>query len=311
MSEIGVLPGPRTAGIWTGLICALLTGCLSAQDISQYPTVKNAQDYQINWKEFYLQGNKRTAETQKELPHHLDLSYGDDPKQRLDLYLPPNKVEGAPVLLFLHGGGFKEGDRSHYGFIARPFGKRGIITAIASYRLTTGGFHYPAPSNDAKNTIIWLHENIKAYGGDPGSLYVSGHSAGALLTADISVDRSWLTKNGIPASALKGAFAISGSYLIHHDDKSRDDYTPNATLRYAASPLLHVIDPAPQFLVVFGGKEEYLAQPSEDFTNALIAQGSHAELIVLAGADHRNTVEALADEQSSLFAKVLQVIEAN
>ena len=211
------------------------------------------EKYHINWAEFYRQANEKTTETIDALPHHLDLAYGDLPKQRLDLYLPPNQPENAPVLLFLHGGGFVEGDKSNYGFVARPFAMHGIITAIANYRLTSGGIHYPAQSNDAKVAIMWLYENIKSYGGNPDSIYVSGHSAGAILAADVSVNRAWLPRAGIPAGALKGAFAISALYDIQHE-KRLDDYTPTALLRYAASPLMHVSNPTPEFLVIVGGK---------------------------------------------------------
>src|SRR6266851_115321 len=106
-----------------------------AQDKSKYYTVQHPKDFPIDWKAFYDNADDLTGETRKLFPHHLDLAYGTDPKQKLDVYLPANKPATAPVFIFLHGGGFREGDRAHYGFVARPLASQGVITVVASYRM--------------------------------------------------------------------------------------------------------------------------------------------------------------------------------
>ena len=104
-----------------------------AQDRSKYPTHLSSSSSGIDWIAFYDKADALTAETRKELRHHLDLSYGEDPKQKLDIYLPPNETAG-PVYIFIHGGGFVEGDRVHYGYVARPLAAQGIVTVVMSYR---------------------------------------------------------------------------------------------------------------------------------------------------------------------------------
>lgn len=116
--------------------------------------------------------------------------------------------------LFVHGGGFREGDKAHYGSVAEPFIKRGVITVTTSYRLTGSGAHYPDQPDDVKNAVKWIFENIRQYGGDPGNIHVAGHSAGAVLSADIGVDRTWLTDMGMPEEILKSMIPISGPYDI-------------------------------------------------------------------------------------------------
>lgn len=137
-----------------------------AQDSSTYFTVMNPEKFTIDWTGFYELNNRETARIQSEYPHHLNLAFGSEPKQVLDLYLPKSNVSTAPVFLFLHGGGFREGDKAHYGSVAEPYINAGIITAISSYRLTGSGAHYPAQSNDVKSAIKWLYENVEKYGGD-------------------------------------------------------------------------------------------------------------------------------------------------
>lgn len=295
---------------WSGIATFIMTASTMAIDISQYPTVKHPEKFSVNWTEFYHTSIAQTAATQKEFPHNLDLAYGTSKDQRLDIYLPKGKVENAPVLLFLHGGGFVEGDKAIYGFVAKPYVEHGIVTAIASYRLTTGGSHYPDQADDAEKAIIWLYEHVAKYGGDPNSLYVSGHSAGAIITADISVDRSWLARAGIPAGVLKGAFPVSATYDIQTFD-GLENYAPTPTLRYAASPLFHITNPVPHFVVGVGEKEDKFLQPSKDFTAALVAQGSASTLVVCKDKDHRGAVEDFANADSELFAQVLKVIKGN
>ena len=112
------------------------------------------------------------------------------------------------------------GDKTHYGSVAEPFVNRGVITAVASYRLTGSGTHYPAQPDDVKSTVKWLFENIKStvkwlfenikqYGGNPENIYVGGHSAGAILSAGIGVDRAWLVEMGMPKEILKGIVPVN------------------------------------------------------------------------------------------------------
>ena len=84
----------------------LLTASLGqAQDKTQYYTYKHAGTFEIDWVGFYDKIDEWTAATREKLPHKLDIAYGDDEKQKLDLYWPREKPSPAPVFLFIHGGG--------------------------------------------------------------------------------------------------------------------------------------------------------------------------------------------------------------
>ena len=291
-------------------VLLVLYSCITnAQDMSQYFTVQNPDKFTIDWTGFYHRMNEHTARVREQYPHHLDLAYGDDPKQRLDLYLPEGEVSGAPVFLFLHGGGFREGDKAHYGSVAEPFAKAGVITAVASYRLTGSGAHYPAQPDDVKSTVKWLFENIGEYGGNPEALYVGGHSAGAILSADIGVDRAWLEDMGMPKDILRGILPVSGPYDVRERGRPGEVYTyaPTPELREQASPILHVNDPAPTALVAVGSEEQY-QESSMAFTEALKAAGVDARYLLLEGEDHADTALSLANGESELFRQVISMI---
>ena len=282
---------------------------VNAQDMSKYYTVMHPEDFTIDWTGFYKRNNEHTARVREQFPHYLDLAYGSDPKQVLDLYLPEGEVSNAPVFLFLHGGGFREGDKAHYGSVAEPFVNRGVITAVASYRLTGSGAHYPDQPDDVKSTVKWLFENISQYGGNPENIYVGGHSAGAILSADIGVDRAWLVEMGMPREILKGIVPVSGPYDVRARGWPGEVYTyaPTPELREQASPILHVTDPVPVALVAVGSEEAY-QESSMAFTEALKAAGVDAHYLLLEGEDHADTALSLANGNSELFKQALRMI---
>lgn len=289
------------------LIAATTTPLASAQDWTTYHTVVHAKDFELDWGKFYRMAEAKTMAVRKELRHELDVPYGKDPKQRMDLYFPTAKAANAPVLLFLHGGGFREGDRKQYGYVGEPFAKHGIITVVASYRLTPG-FTYPAQPDDTKAIVAWIHKNIARYGGDPNAIYISGHSAGAILTADVGADLAWLDALKVPRSAVRGIVPISGSYDLR--GSKRLEYLPTPEAEEKASALLHVNAPAPVAIVAYGSLEERLKEPSAALVKALAAKGIKAKTLNLEGKDHATAVWELSDENSTLTKAILSMIQS-
>jgi acetyl esterase/lipase len=292
----------------TAFLLAMLamTGPSSAQDFDSYPTVTNPQRYGDQWRAFYVEANRRTAQTRSALPHHLDIAFGADPKQRLDVYLPPNPVKNAPVLLFLHGGGFIEGDRSHYGFVAAPYAKHNVITVVSGYRLATPGVTYPAQSEDAKAAIVWISNNIEKFGGDPRELFLSGHSVGATLIADVSFDRAWMRSAGLKTDSIKGIAAISGDYDLSPGENVA--YAPTAELEAQASPLRRIVDPAPVALIAYGTQEPRMQDSAQTLVQRLQARPIKTRLLALPGENHRDTALSFGTSDSTLANAVLELI---
>ncbi len=309
------------SGSWSANLSALLALVilavvqpLAAQDASKYYTVQHPAEFKIDWGAFYRQADAATAATRAEFPHRLDLAYGKNAKQRLDLYFPKAKPNRAAVFLFLHGGGFREGDRAQYGYVAKPFVERGVITAVASYRLTGDGFKYPDQPMDTRLAITWLYKHIAEYGGDPDRIYVGGHSAGAILAADVGANRSWMKAAGIPQRALRGIAPISAPYDLRTPGRRGEDdaYASTAELREKASPLLHIVAPVPVAIVAVGSLEDpaKMVGSSRDFAAKMTQAGAHADFLLLDGEDHRGTVRQLGEGNSVLFKAVIAMITA-
>lgn len=257
-------------------------------DTSTYETIKFPErEPDIDYVAWYAHADEMTAQARKALPHYLNLPYGAHVKQRIDLYLPVERSgQPAPVLLFFHGGGFEEGHRAHYGYVALPYAARGIITAVVGYRLVPDGFHYPAQADDTKKSLAWVYESIARYGGNPNELYLSGHSVGATLSAEVGGNRSWMRGAGLPPDALRGIAAISGNYdwVANPMDGQGSYYAPSRLLQEKASALRHLKNPAPGAIVTQGQTETYeraWTKNSPEFVDALRGKGVDAELIVL------------------------------
>jgi len=281
-----------------------------ADDYRTYYSSLHAKEMTLNWPLFYETGERRTAEARRQYSHVLDLAYGKDVKQKLDLYLPRSRATRAPVLLFVHGGSFIEGDRQYYGYIASEYVRRGYVVAIMSYRLTGSGLHYPAQLDDVKAALRFLYRNVARYGGDRDVLVVSGHSAGAILAAEVGCDRSWMTAYGIPKNAIGAIIGVSGKYRLGPNEKLFPNYVPNDDLALAASPIAHLDDPVPITLLAAGSVENSYFQASKDYDAALRVKGVASTMVELPGFDHQQAVNAFADPASPLFQRALKILSS-
>lgn len=140
-----------------------------------------------------------------------DLRYGNDPRNRLDVYTPTDAPENAPVVVFFYGGSWNSGSRSDYSFIGEALASRGIVAVLADYRLYPQ-VHYQGFLEDSAGAVGWTHQHIRQYGGDPARLYVMGHSAGGYNAAMLALDPKWLARVGMKPSMLSGWIGLAGPY---------------------------------------------------------------------------------------------------
>jgi dienelactone hydrolase len=179
-----------------------------------------------------------------------DLAYfdgegADGKKHKLDLYLPASD-QPFPMLMWIHGGGWKMGDRSMYGELGRRFAEAGIGCAVISYRLSPDVQH-PEHVRDCARAFAWLHAHAKEHGGNPERLFVSGQSAGGHLTALLTLDRRYLEELKVPEEAIKGSIPMSGVYTIPAVKRDlpglkmfKEAFGSDADVCKEASPVTHV-----------------------------------------------------------------------
>src|SRR3569833_1440202 len=134
-------------------------------------------------------------------------------RKKLDVYTPKDLKGTAPVLFFIYGGGWNHGDRGDYQFVGNAFASRGFVVVLADYRLYPD-VKYPDFLDDCAQALRWTQDNIVRYGGDPGRLFLAGHSAGAYNAVMLALDSSFLRDYGVTIP-IKGVAALSGPYNFY------------------------------------------------------------------------------------------------
>ena len=142
-----------------------------------------------------------------------DIKYATYPKTNpalnaMDIYLP-RMGSNSPVIIYIHGGEWSEGDKADLHYKAGYFTEKGYVFVSVNYRLSPDVQH-PVHVQDVANAISWFFENSKHYSSDPKRIYLMGYSSGAHLAALLSVDDKYLSKAGGSIDMLKGVILIDG-----------------------------------------------------------------------------------------------------
>lgn len=178
------------------------------------------------------------------------IAYGDDPRQKLDIYRPVPAVSNAPVVVFFYGGSWNSGAKDDYAFVGEALASRGIVAVIADYRLYPQ-VRYPAFLQDGAQAVAWAVNHSAEYGADPKQLYVMGHSSGAYNAAMLALDGRWLKAVGLAPSIFKGWIGLAGPYdflPIENQDVRPVFFFPDSPPE--SQPINHVSHDAPPSLLI-------------------------------------------------------------
>ena len=93
-----------------------------------------------------------------------DIAYGEQARQRLDIYAPP-QAERLPVVIFWYGGAWTEGTKDNYRFVGTALAESGFVAVLPDYRLyPTASF--PAFVEDGARAVAWVERHAETFGGD-------------------------------------------------------------------------------------------------------------------------------------------------
>lgn len=231
-----------------------------------------------------------------------EIAYGGDALQRLDFYPAASAKGSAPLIVFVHGGGWKRGDKRNATGAAKiaHFTGRGYAFASINYRLVPEA-SVEDQAQDVANGLARLIRDARALGVDPNRIVLAGHSAGAHLSALVATDPQYLKRAGIGLERLKGVVLLDGAAYdvpaqsgegpgIMRPTYAQAFGTDPARQR-ALSPTLHAAAPnAPRFLILHVEREDGRRQ-SEALARALRHAGTQAEVRALRGRGLRGHME--------------------
>ena len=232
-----------------------------------------------------------------------DIAYGDDPRQRLDLYAPT--APGTyPVLVFFYGGGWDSGSRDLYGWAAQALAAQGFVVALPDYRVVPQVV-FPAFIEDAAVATAKAADVAAAYGGDPERLGVLGHSAGAHLALMISLDRRYMQAVDRPG-LIRAAAGLAGPYdfLPFDVGASRNAFgrAPDPTL---TQPVTFVRPDAPPIWLGHGTADVVVhAEDTTILDQRMKAVGGRSEAKLYPGLNHADLIATF----SPLFRKKATIL---
>ena len=250
-------------------------------------TVETNIDDQFNLRkrhpfaQYYLVVNYgQSLAAQLALKCHLDISYGESPGQKLDIF--PAQTENAPVFVFIHGGYFRSLDKRHYRYVAFRQARSGHTTVLLNYDLSPQ-VRVADIIQQMLTAFGWIKKNIHQWNGDPHRLILCGHSVGAFLVAKI-LQVDWPNDSGIQKAVL-----LSGLYdlgpmkqcYLNRDLQLTDSDVANL------SPQFGSLVQTPDILIAVGKQEtEQFIFQSQRFSHKLRDEGIKNTLLILPHINH-------------------------
>ncbi|KAL6842635.1 hypothetical protein ACP4OV_027479 [Aristida adscensionis] len=265
--------------------------------------------------------------------------YGDQPRNRLDLYIPKDNDRPCPVVAFVTGGAWIIGYKAWGALLGRRLAERGIIVACIDYR------NFPQGTigdmvTDASQGISFVCNNIASYGGDPNQIYLMGQSAGAHIAACALMEQAVKESSGHPVSwsvtQIKAYFGLSGGYNIHslvdhfHErglyrslflsimegEESLSRYSPEIVAKKSKAETIALLP----LIVLMHGTDDYSIPPSarffwhcQTFVNVLQQAGAQARLLLYEGKTHTDIFlqDPLRGGRDPLVEDLLSIIHAD
>lgn len=243
----------------------------------------------------------------------LDLRYGEDPKQTLDVFTPDPAFAGgfAPVLVLIHGGWWRSLDKSDYSFLAASFTDEGALVVVPNYDLCPD-VRIEHIAMQLTEAVAWAWRHAAEHGGDPSRIVLLGHSAGGHLATMLSCCDWKRVARDLPRRLVQGAMSVSGVHDLApllRVPFLQDDLRLDAAAVRRLSPVHFPAPASPQTLIALAG-----AQESEEFRrqNRLIrdAWGARAVPVCeeLPGCNHYTVLHDLADPRGRAHQLARQLL---
>ena len=235
------------------------------------------------------------------------VAYGDHPRQTLDLYRAAELREDAPTIVFVHGGGWNDGNRKMYKFIGDSFAKEGFDVVVPNYRLHPEAV-YPSVVEDTALASAWAVRELRR------PVVLMGHSAGGYnvlqtvfapeISAEAGLDVCASVAGVVALAAPTGSYELKEEpYISVFPDRFRGDDAP---LNRAEAGFTTV----PPVLLVHGSDDIVVGPRNSTELGEVL--GNRATVRIYPDRDHVDTVRLLArlfEDDSTLKADVVNFIE--
>lgn len=270
-----------------------------------------------------------SAHAQEQGPKVLkDVPYiqgSTNPKQMLDLYLPPSGGKDLPVLVFVHGGGWGLGDKKMARKMGEFYSEKGVIVVSLNYRLAPKN-KYPDFAEDLAAAMRWIVDHVDEYGGDTHRIVLSGHSAGAHLVALLGTHPGFLNDQGLNLKMFRAVIPVDTASFdlstdpyglaVRRQKKMRgrafgsdqevlDDASPSLQAGKAEKRSLS------PFEIFVSSRRPDAVEQSRQLESALKKSGNTAQVTVVPSLSHRAMCLAIWDGDSAIARTIMKRLGLN
>lgn len=224
-----------------------------------------------------------------------DIPYTSGHRHGLDMFVPARN-EPAPVVVFIHGGGWTSGNKSNYRFVGAALARRGFLTVVPDYRLFPE-VRFPAFLRDNVAAVAWTKAHIARFGGDPRRIFLMGHSAGAYNAAMLTLEKQWLGAADLdPDRDVAGMIGLAGPYdfLPLQDPELRQIFAPSPDLGLTQPITFTRGDAPPMFLATGTTDLTVLPTNTERLAAAVYREGGRVEARLYPRVNHAGIIGAMA-----------------
>lgn len=217
----------------------------------------------------------------------LNQPYGPHELHKADIYYPADIEEPAPIIVFVHGGGWQVGSRSNHVTKAEFFASLGYVFISVDYRLWPD-VSWEQQVTDIARAVKTAKTNASIFNGDSEQMFVMGHSAGGHLAAMVATDERFLQIGGLGLADITGAIILdSGGVDMDGVKKYNPDgwnnlYAPifgeSQDEMNAASPIFHVTSgkSVPPFLLIYSSRREVTTRNAISMRDKVQGIGGYA-----------------------------------
>ncbi len=257
---------------------------------------------------------RRASESERvraRLGEPIRVAYGATAHEMLDIYRARTASTTAPIVVFVHGGAWRAGRAKDSSYGAEPFVRAGAHFVVLDFinALESGG-DLMAMIEQVRRGIAWTARNAASFGGDPGRLYVTGHSSGAHLGGCVLIT-DWEKDFGLPPDTVKGATLCSGMYDLKPVRLSkRSDYVKFTDATEEALSIQRHLDRIKCPVTLLHGTLETpeFQRQSREFAAVLKAAGKPVRLIVAENYNHFEIGETLNNPYGPFGSAALEMM---
>jgi acetyl esterase len=244
-----------------------------------------------------------------------DLAYGEHARRQLDVYAA-RRAAPQPVVIFLHGGAFIDGERNRtaeiYANVLYYFARHGVIGVNLEYRLAPD-HPYPSGIEDVALAVAWARANIGRFGGDFARIFLAAHSAGAAHAAGYVYDERRHPAGG---PGVAGLIVLSGRVRADNSAENPNArkveayYGTDSTLYDDRSPVSRVNADSVRTMIAFAEYENPLLDVYclELAYRLAAAKRKAPRVLRLAGHNHTSLIAHINTAEDCLGREMLAFI---